>query len=90
MDAAMDFRFYADEKIYDYERAIIESQAYYWAKKFEQIYPQTFRIFYEDDIYIAYILEQNIYHPYDLQVDYLEDYAEEIESNGWSRTGRAQ
>lgn len=88
--AAMEFRFYADEKIYDYERAIIESQAYYWAKKFEQIYPQTFRVFYEDDIYIAYILEQNVYHPYDLQVDYLEDYAEEIEANGWSRTYRAK
>lgn len=80
--AAMDFLYFANSQDYYFERAIIESQAYYWAKKFQQIYPRNFKVFYEDDIYVAYIMEQNAFHPYDLQIDYLADYADVIEENG--------
>ncbi|WP_031391018.1 hypothetical protein [Kineothrix alysoides] len=81
--AAMDFVYFANTQDYYFERATIESQAYYWALKFKQIYPRNFKVYYEDDIYVAYIMKQNPYSPYDLQVDYLSDYTDEIETNGW-------
>ncbi|NLL75932.1 MAG: hypothetical protein GX235_01590 [Clostridiales bacterium] len=81
--AAMDFAYFANTQDYYFERATIESQAYYWALKFKQMYPRNFKVYYEDDIYIAYIMKQNPYSPYDLQIDYLADYADEIKANGW-------
>ncbi|HZK56962.1 MAG TPA: hypothetical protein VFD17_01525 [Clostridia bacterium] len=71
--AAMDFVYLADHQDYYFQRAILESQAYYWAQKVLRVYPKTFKVFYEDDIYVAYILEQNVFHPYDLRVDYLSE-----------------
>lgn len=81
--AAKEFVYLADTKDYYYQRAVLESQAYYWAKKYRSLYPHRFRVYYEDDIYVAYILEQNIYNTYDLRVDYLADYREEIAKMGW-------
>jgi hypothetical protein len=34
---------------------------------------------------VAYILQQNVFNPYDLRIDYLGDYEEVIEVNGWGR-----
>ncbi|WOO36702.1 hypothetical protein R2R35_23395 [Anaerocolumna sp. AGMB13020] len=82
--AAMDFTFFGDAQDYYFQRAVIESQAFYWAQKISQIYPRNFKIYYEDDIYVAYILEQNTYSPYNLKVDYLADYVDEIKANGWN------
>lgn len=83
--AAKEFIYFKDTQDYYYQRAIIESQAYYWAQKCIEIYPHNFRVYYEDDIYVAYILEQNIYSTYDLRVNYLADYADEIAANGWNQ-----
>ena len=83
--AAMDFSYLANSQDYYFQRAIIESQAYCWAQKIGQIYPSSFKVYYEDDIYVAYILHQNIFNPYDLRIDYLEDYEDVIEVNGWGR-----
>jgi hypothetical protein len=83
--AAMDFSYLANYQDYYFQRAIIESQAYYWAQKIGQIYPRSFKVYYEDDIYVAYILQQNVFNPYDLRIDYLGDYEEVIEVNGWGR-----
>lgn len=82
--AAKDFTYKADTLDYFYQRAIIESQAYYWAKEFEKMYPHEFRVFFEDDIYVVYLLEQNTYAPFSLQFDYMAPYQAEIEANGWS------
>ncbi len=82
--AAMDFTFFGDAQDYYFQRAVIQSQAFYWAQKILQIYPRNFKIYYEDDIYVAYILEQNTYSPYNLKVDYLADYTEDIKANGWN------
>ena len=71
--AAMEFVYFADNQDYFYQRAVLESQAYYWAQKIRQIYPDKFTVYFEDDIYVAYILEQNTYRPYNLRVDYLEE-----------------
>jgi hypothetical protein len=83
--AAKEFVYFKDTQDYFYQRAIIESQAYYWALKYTEIYPRNFKVYYEDDIYIAYILEQNIYNTYNLRVNYLADYAGEIAANGWNQ-----
>ncbi len=83
--AAKKFTYMANSQDYYFQRVIIESQAYYWAHKFQQIYPRNFKIFYEDDIYVVYKLEQNTYYPYSMQIDYLKDYRDEIAKNGWDK-----
>ena len=69
--ANMDFVYIASSQDYYYQRAIIESKAYYWAQRMLTLYPSDFTIYYEDDIYIAYLLKQNPYYLYNLQIDYL-------------------
>lgn len=81
--AAMDFIYLTNSQDYFFQRAIIESKAYYWAQKMLKVYPRNFKVYYEDDIYVAYILEQNTYNPYNLQIDYLSDYNYVIKANGW-------
>jgi len=71
--ALKDFVFMEDVQDYYYQRAVIESKAYYWAKKFMEMYPKNFKVYFENDIFVVYLLEQNTYYPYDLQIDYLED-----------------
>ncbi len=68
--AVKDFVYLADEQDYHYQRAVLESQAYYWAQEFMRYYPKCFKVFYEDDIYVVYLLEQNIDYPYHLQINY--------------------
>lgn len=77
--AARDFIYMADVQDYYFQRATIQSQAYYWAKAFQKIYPRNFKVYFEDDIYIVYFMEQNTYFPYDLQIDYLEEYRDLID-----------
>lgn len=71
--AEKDFVYLANTQDYYFQRAVIESQAYYWAKAFQKVYPRDFYVFYEDDIYMVYIMKQNTYNPYGLQIDYLTD-----------------
>lgn len=71
--ALKDFVYTGDVLDYYYQRAVIESKAYYWAKMFRKLYPRNFKIYFEDDIYVVYLLEQNTYYPYDLQIEYLKD-----------------
>jgi hypothetical protein len=80
--AVKDFKYLADTQDYYFQRAVIESQAFFWAKKYKEMYPRNFKVYYEDDIYIAYIMVQNTYSPYDLQIDYLADYADVIKEKG--------
>lgn len=68
--ARKDFVYIGDSQDYYFQRAVIESKAYYWAKEFQEIYPRNFKIYFEDDIYIVYMLEQNTYYPYNLQIDF--------------------
>jgi len=70
--ALKNFVFMEDVQDY-YQRAVVESKAYFWAKKFQELYPRNFKVYFENDIYVVYLMEQNTYYPYDLQVDFLED-----------------
>lgn len=51
-------------------RLILESKFYYWAKAFQEKYPQEFQVFYEDTHFICYRIEQNEYHLYNFAIDY--------------------
>lgn len=71
--AAKKFVYYASSQDYYFQRAILESQAYYWAQRYLKLYPNAFQVYFENDIYVAYILEQNPYSLYDFQINYLPD-----------------
>jgi hypothetical protein len=43
---------------------------YYWAQAFDKLYPNEFRVYYEDDEFVCYYIEQNVYDLYNLAIDY--------------------
>ncbi len=51
-------------------RWIIMSRMYYWAKEFQKLYPNEFKVYYETDEFVCYCLEQNTYSLYNLAIDY--------------------
>lgn len=51
-------------------RWILMSRMYYWAQAFQEKYPNEMRVYYESEDFICYELEQNMYHQYDLAIDY--------------------
>ncbi len=70
-DRALDkFVYLASDQDYYYQRVALESKAYYWAQECREMYPNLFRTFFENDIYVVYILEQNSYYPLNLKIDY--------------------
>ena len=71
--AQKNFVYLASSQDYYFQRAVLESQAYYWALAYMKMYPNSFKVYYEDDIYIAYILEQNPYSLDNFQINYLPD-----------------
>ena len=64
--AAADFLYQASTQDYYFQRNIIESKAYYWAQDYSALYPNNMSVYFEDDIYIVYVLEQNINSPLSL------------------------
>lgn len=64
--ANLPFLYQASTQDYYYQRNILESKAYYWAKKYAQLYPNNMTVYYEDDIYIAYVLTQDVESPLSL------------------------
>ena len=69
--AAKEFVYIASSQDYYFQRAVLESKAYFWAKRFAEIYAADFQVYFEDDIYIVYLLKQNPYFLYDFQINYL-------------------
>ena len=69
--ASKDFVYFASNSDYYYQRAVLESQAYYWANAYRKLYPNEMRVFFENDLYIVYLLEQNPYYLNNFQIDYL-------------------
>lgn len=52
------------------DRWILMSRMYEWAETFRSMYPNEMRVYYEDDEFLCYALEQNDYHLYNLSIDY--------------------
>lgn len=66
-----DFIYQGSTQDYYYQRNVIESKAYYWAKAYQQMYPNQMHVYFENDIYICYVLVQNKNSPLDMRIDYL-------------------
>ena len=62
-----------EEKMSSYRyqnRWIVMSHLYYWAEAFKTLYPNEMTVYYEDDKFICYRLEQNVDSLYNLLIDY--------------------
>ena len=56
-------------------RHIVMSKMYYWAQTLQNMYPNEMSVYYEDEEFICYELDQNVYRPFDLSFDYGYNYA---------------
>lgn len=52
------------------DRAVTMSRMYYWAQAFRQLYPNEMKVYYENDRFVCYYLEQNTFRLYNLAIDY--------------------
>lgn len=58
-------------RIYQGEnRWIMMSRMYYWAEKFQKLYANEMKVYYETDDFICYCIEQNEYSLYNFSIDY--------------------
>ena len=48
----------------------VMSRMYYWAQAFMELYPNEMKVYYEDNKFICYKIEQNMYHQYNFAIDY--------------------
>lgn len=51
-------------------RSITMSRMYYWAQEFQKLYPNEFKVYFEDENFICYYIEQNVYRLYNFAIDY--------------------
>lgn len=49
-----------------YSREILQSKMYQWCQEFSKMYPNEFKVYYEDENLICYYLKQNPQHLYNL------------------------
>ncbi len=52
------------------DRAVTMSRMYYWAQKFQELYPNELKVYYENDRFVCYYIEQNEYSLYNFAIDY--------------------
>jgi hypothetical protein len=63
--------YYTGNSMYKGEaRYILMSKMYYWAKRYMEVYPEDFTVFYEDDEFVCYKLVQNTSFLNNLMVDF--------------------
>ena len=51
-------------------RSITMSRMYYWAREFRKLYPNEFKVYYENDRFVCYYIEQNVYSLYNFAIYY--------------------
>lgn len=59
------------EKPSDYykrSRSVVESRVYYWCQRFEELYPNELKVYYEDEDFVCYYFQQEPEAPYDLAI----------------------
>ena len=52
------------------KRSVTMSRMYYWAQEFKELYPNEFKVYYENDRFVCYYIEQNVYCLYNFAIDY--------------------
>ena len=51
-------------------RIIVNSRMYYWAQEYQKRFPNEMKIYYEDDDFICYFIEQNEYYLNNFAINY--------------------
>ena len=51
-------------------RWITMSRMYYWAQEFQKRYPNEFQVYFENDNFVCFYIEQNVYSLYNFAIDY--------------------
>lgn len=51
-------------------RIILNSRMYYWAQEYQKRFPNEMKVYYEDDDFICYYIEQNEYYLNNFAIDY--------------------
>lgn len=49
-------------------RWVVMSKMYYWAQEYRRLYPNEMQVYYEDDKFVCYRLEQNMYSLYNFDI----------------------
>ena len=52
------------------DRAVTMSRMYYWAQRFMELYPNELKVYYENDRFVCYYIEQNVYRLYNFAINY--------------------
>ena len=52
------------------ERIVVNSRMYYWAQEYQKRFPNEMKVYYEDDDFICYYIEQNEYYLNNFAIDY--------------------
>lgn len=69
--ANMTFTYTGTTQDYYFQRNIVQSKAFYWAEEFARLYPNQVSVYFEDDIYICYLIQQNRNSPLDMRIEFL-------------------
>ncbi|MGN9057093.1 hypothetical protein ACTNA4_11620 [Bariatricus sp. HCP28S3_A7] len=51
-------------------RSITMSRMYYWAQRFMELYPNEMKVYFENDNFVCYYIEQNVYRLYNFAINY--------------------
>ena len=51
-------------------RSVTMSRMYYWAQKFMELYPNELKVYFENDSFVCYYIEQNVYSLYNFAIHY--------------------
>ncbi len=51
-------------------RIILNSRMYYWMQEYKKRYPNDIKVYYEDEEFICYFMEQNEYYLHNFAIDY--------------------
>ena len=51
-------------------RSITMSRMYYWAQRFMELYPNEMKVYFEDDNFVCYYIDQNVFRLYNFAIDY--------------------
>lgn len=51
-------------------RSVTMSRMYYWAQAFMELYPNEMKVYFENDRFVCYYIEQNVYRLYNFAIDY--------------------
>lgn len=66
--AEKDLEEFDGKSCYSAGRTILESKAYKWCQDFSQVYPEVLNVYYEDDSFVCFYLEQDKNQPYNLAI----------------------